>query len=194
MKDHYDNVFGVVHLKESYDKIPKSIREEIENCYIVTRNEKSDGHEYDLEPASDNYEFWDEALQEVLEKFVPYVDEHSESYVEFLCAIYWEVTRIKITPNGLEHQIGRVIYENADQSAEHSKRLELLGSIIESLEDFLERKGITKDDIPCEDRDEAIRAGEDPEGLCLIYGCDYGDLENEIEQILINYGLLNPEN
>lgn len=48
--------------------------------------------------------------------------------------------------------------------------------IIEIFENFLEEKGIT---IPNEDRD---RDGN--EDSAIIYGCDYGDLESQIDSVL----------
>jgi hypothetical protein len=45
----------------------------------------------------------------------------------------------------------------------------------------LEEKGIS---IPSEDRDLAIAAGEDPEGLALIYGEDYYYLADTFAEIL----------
>ncbi len=45
----------------------------------------------------------------------------------------------------------------------------------------MEEKGIS---IPSEYRDLAIVAGEDPEGLALIYGEDYGYLADQFAKIL----------
>lgn len=75
----------------------------------------------------------------------------------------------------------------------HEDRLEMFGLIIDEFEDWLEEKGITADDIPCEDRDDAVEDGEDPDGLAIIYGDDYYKLETAIENILIAYGLIEKE-
>lgn len=62
----------------------------------------------------------------------------------------------------------------------HEKKLCLLCDIIETFEDFLEDKGI---DIP------NIEKEDNPEGAANIYGTDYGNLETEIADILVHYGL-----
>lgn len=72
----------------------------------------------------------------------------------------------------------------------HSERLETLACIIELFEDFLEARGI---DIPNEDKDQAIEDGEDPDSISLIYGCDYGALESDLEDLLIRLGMMEKE-
>lgn len=49
------------------------------------------------------------------------------------------------------------------------ERVELLGSLVDVVEDWLEEKGITVDDIPNNER-------EGDEGAAIIYGSDYGCL------------------
>ena len=66
----------------------------------------------------------------------------------------------------------------------HEDRLTLLSLIIEAFEDFLEERGI---DIPNEEKEQ------DPEHASLIYGSDYMNLESDIEEILVSYGLLKKE-
>lgn len=66
----------------------------------------------------------------------------------------------------------------------HEERLELFCTIIEAFEDFLEYRKI---DIPNEEKEQS------PETASLIYGSDYMELESEIENILIKYGLLKKE-
>ena len=65
----------------------------------------------------------------------------------------------------------------------HEERLELLGELIGIFEDFLEARGIT---IHNPERDE------DPDAA-IIYGTDYGEMESNIEQILIDKDLLEEE-
>lgn len=62
-----------------------------------------------------------------------------------------------------------------------TSKAEFFGQLIDCVEDFLEEKGIS---IPSEDRDLAIAAGEDPDGLALIYGEDYDYLTNQFAEIL----------
>lgn len=56
---------------------------------------------------------------------------------------------------------------------------ELLMEIIEVFEDFLDEKGI---EIPNEEKDE------DPDGASNIYGTDYGNLEENIADVLTWHG------
>lgn len=76
---------------------------------------------------------------------------------------------------------------------DHSERMELFGTMVDIVEDWLESKGITQDDIPCEDRDKAIADGEAPEDCAIIYGEDYDYLTGEFEELLINCGLIEKE-
>lgn len=72
-------------------------------------------------------------------------------------------------------------------------RLELLGQIIDIFEDFLEEKGVV---IENPDRDEAAKSDiyrDELVDFCNIYGMDYGMLESQIEETLINWGLLEAE-
>lgn len=64
-----------------------------------------------------------------------------------------------------------------------SDRLELLGSIIDIFEDFLEEKGIEIENDEKEDDADAA----------ILYGTDYGNLESAIEQTLINWNLLSKQ-
>ena len=76
---------------------------------------------------------------------------------------------------------------------DHSERMEFLGTMIDIVEDWLESKGITQDNIPCEDRAQAIADGEAAEDCAIIYGEDYDHLTGEFEELLINYGLIEKE-
>lgn len=76
---------------------------------------------------------------------------------------------------------------------DHSERMEFFGTMVDIVEDWLESKGITADDIPCEDRDQAIADGEAPEDCAIIYGEDYDHLTGEFEELLIAYGLIEKE-
>ena len=57
-----------------------------------------------------------------------------------------------------------------------------IGQIIDIFEDFLEEKGI---DIPNEDRGEDSGA--------IIYGMDYGELQENLESMMINWCVLEDE-
>lgn len=58
---------------------------------------------------------------------------------------------------------------------------EFVGQMIDIFEDFLEEKGV---DIPNPEKEDAEALGEDPDGMCRIYGTDYGTLQTQIESML----------
>lgn len=58
------------------------------------------------------------------------------------------------------------------------------GQLIGYVETYLEVFGYEQDDIPSDDRDQAIADGEDPDGLALIYGEDYDFLSTKFAEIL----------
>lgn len=55
-------------------------------------------------------------------------------------------------------------------------RCELFGLLIDVVEDFLEEKGITSEDISNDERDSDSDA--------IIYGSDYDDLTNRFSEVL----------
>ena len=63
----------------------------------------------------------------------------------------------------------------------NSERLESLACIIELFEDFLDKKGIV---IPNDEKDQ------EPESASNIYGTDYGNLEGQLEHLLIRLGMM----
>lgn len=69
---------------------------------------------------------------------------------------------------------------SADIQTDHSARLEFLSTIVEVFEDFLDRRGIV---IPNEDK------AEDPDAS-NIYGMDFAELSDGVEEVLIKYGFL----
>ena len=68
-------------------------------------------------------------------------------------------------------------------------RAELFGQMIDIIEDFLDDKGITAEDIPNEEREDDI----DGENLAIIYGSDYDFLRNQFEHLLISRGFIEKE-
>lgn len=61
---------------------------------------------------------------------------------------------------------------------------EFVGQIIDIFEDFLDERGVILDNP---ERDEDPNA--DPEGMANIYGTDYGELQDAIEDTLVNWGI-----
>jgi len=70
--------------------------------------------------------------------------------------------------------------KNKTTIKEHEDMVEIVGSIIDVFEDFLESKGIM---ILNKERKE-YRDDEDVSDLAIIFGSDYDFLEGEIEKIL----------
>ena len=60
-------------------------------------------------------------------------------------------------------------------------KAEFLGQIIDIFEDFLEEKGVM---FPNEERDQ------DPDNAAIIYGTDYGDLQDELTALMIGWDLM----
>lgn len=54
---------------------------------------------------------------------------------------------------------------------------EFIGQVIDIFEDFLAEKGVTLDNPEIQ---EAVDNGEDMEGLAIIYGSDYGILQDAL--------------
>lgn len=61
-----------------------------------------------------------------------------------------------------------------------NERLKFIGHIIDIFEDFLEEKGI---EIQNDEK-------EDSENPTIIYGTDYGDLSDNIENMMMSWGVL----
>lgn len=76
------------------------------------------------------------------------------------------------------------ILERWDKTDIKESRAEFFGQIIDQVETYLEVFGYEQDDIPSDDRNQAIADGEDPDGLALIYGEDYDFLSTKFAEIL----------
>ena len=76
------------------------------------------------------------------------------------------------------------ILERWDRTDIKESRAEFFGQIIDQVETYLEVFGYEQDDIPSDDRNQAIADGEDPDGLALIYGEDYDFLSAKFAEIL----------
>lgn len=71
----------------------------------------------------------------------------------------------------------------AEFSVKPEKVCEFVAYVIETFEDFLERRGI---DIPNPEKEES-------ECASLIYGTDYGELQSELEELFMCYKIIPPE-
>ena len=66
---------------------------------------------------------------------------------------------------------------NKFDNLSQAERSELFGLLVDVVEDFLEEKGITPDDIPNDERTGT-------EGEAIIYGSDYDRLANGFSSVL----------
>lgn len=64
---------------------------------------------------------------------------------------------------------------------------EFIGQIIDIFEDFLTEKGVTLNNPEIQ---EAIDEGEDPKGLAIIFGSDYGSLQDSLTTMLTEWRVL----
>ena len=70
----------------------------------------------------------------------------------------------------------------------------LLTEVLELFEDFAEEHGGFKKNP---ERDEAVadhkKLGWNPDGICHLYGTDYGDLKDNLEILLDQFGITREE-
>ena len=64
---------------------------------------------------------------------------------------------------------------------------EFIGQVIDTFEDFLEERCVALNNPEI---DEAIADGQDPDGCAIIYGTDYGDLHDDLEDLFRNWGII----
>ena len=62
-----------------------------------------------------------------------------------------------------------------------------IGQIIDIFEDFLTEKGVTLNNPEIQ---EAIDEGEDPKDLAIIFGSDYGSLQDSLTAMLTEWHVL----
>lgn len=72
---------------------------------------------------------------------------------------------------------------------DRDRKAEFLGQIIDIFEDFLGSKNI------CIENDERLDyADGDEDGLAIIFGTDYDIIREDLEKMMIQWGILNDEN
>ena len=87
---------------------------------------------------------------------------------------------IVVVPNAIKSRLEKILNKWYDTlSILNTETLpEFKGQVIDILEDYFEEHHVN---IPCTDKDDAIKDGEDPSGLAIIYGEDYDKIGDEIE-------------
>ena len=87
----------------------------------------------------------------------------------------------------VREQGGRTVYEDIEADLRHENRMQMIACIIDAFEDWLIGKGITKANLPNEDCDD------DDDNDALIYGMDFAEVSERIENALIECDLLEEE-
>lgn len=135
----------------------------------------------------------------------PYKDFDLELFRKELNRILPMTTSGRVTFSGVESRTGvedlfrlffdpakkEWVYEKAElifpsdclPAVKSEDRAELRGELVDVVEDFLEEKGI---DIPNDEKD-------DDENAAIIYGSDYDQIANGLENVLIGWNLLHQE-
>lgn len=179
---YYANGGGQVVLK---DKVPQDVIEMLGKDFAEVADSPDGGlwltFEYD--------KYYDDEITESMNKLAPYVKSGNVTFT----GDDGESWRFHFYDGKVRYEVGRTVFEPMDGAERHSERLELLGILADIVEDWLESKGITADDIHCDDRDQAIADGETEEDCAIIYGEDYDHLTREFEELLINFGLIEKE-
>ena len=174
---YYANGGGTLKLKKDMT-VPASILADLGREFTEVADAPDGGlwltFEYD--------KYHDDDVTDAMRNLAPFVESGN---VEFAgdddC--HW---RFHFWNGTMKYQSGRIVYEDADPDWRRADRAEMIGCIIDAFEDWLTEKGITEEDIPNDDRDE-------DDGAALIYGCDYGNLEGIIEDILVEHELIEEE-
>lgn len=180
---YYANGGGQVVLK---DKVPEDVLGILEKDFAEVAGSPDGG----LWMAFEYDKYYDDEITESMNKLAPYVKSGNVEFTgEDDC-----VWRFHFYDGKVRYEVGRTVFEPMDGAERHSERLELLGSLADIVEDWLESKEITPGDIPNEDRNKAaIADGADPADGAIIYGEDYDTLTGQFEEALINAGLLEEE-
>ena len=64
---------------------------------------------------------------------------------------------------------------------------EFIGQVIDIFEDFLEEHGVRLDNP---EKTDAVADGQDPDGLAIIYGTDYGSLSDDLKSMFTAWDVL----
>ena len=172
--------YGRIYPKKN--TIPDDVRKELDQMglFVIGTPAIIDGselmwcleYEYDKFRSEDAYEY--------LDKIAPYIESGAvEMGGEDGCN--WKY----VFSNGTWAEYnGRVVYDDESATGPYiggDRKLEFLHDIIDVFEGFLDDKGIV---IENPDKEQS------GDGAANIYGCDYADLESELECILKKWEVL----
>jgi len=93
--------------------------------------------------------------------------------------------RFHFADGKVQEQNGRIIYEPAKWYEKHIANEELVGTLLDIVEDFLERRGFTPDDFPNDDREE--------DNPALLIGIDAAELMDNFKELLTNKELIKED-
>ena len=179
---YYAHGSGEIMLKK---KVPDEILESLEGFNEAdqyTRKHHDGTEKYFLSLVHYDDKYHEDCVYDDLRKIEPYTE---EGCINFIGEddIVW---RFMFHPDIHEfvEESGKISYDYGENDSIRDRvtgnKLEFLNSIIEVFETFLDEKGIIIDNP-----DKA----QDP-NASNIYGCDYGDLESELEHALKGWGVM----
>lgn len=82
---------------------------------------------------------------------------------------------------------GEILWDHTEKVINRMELPEFIGQIIDIFEDFLEEKGVALENP---EKQEAVDDGTDPDSIAIIYGTDYGALQDDLETMLRNWELI----
>ena len=125
-------------------------------------------------------------IYDALEKLTPFI---TAGEIKFSGDddIHW---KIELNDGNWNESSGNLIYSKDEALSKYppvddDERCEFIGQIIDIFEDFLEEKGI---EIP-----NPERPADDEENGAIIYGSDYGILQDDLEQMMRAWKILKED-
>ena len=90
--------------------------------------------------------------------------------------------RFRFKDGKVQEQDSRLIYEPANQTERWCANEELVGTLLDVVEDFLERRGFTTEDFPNDDRED--------DNPAMLIGIDAAELMDNFKEVLKNAELI----
>ena len=168
---YYAKGSGVITLKKS---IPGLVMDELDNIGAFDEMDQDRGQllliHYD-----DKY--YEDEIEQALGIIAGYAKEGS---IEF-CGEDDCLWRFRFDGERFIQESGKIVYDFGDITTPNMAKKDLLNTLIECFETFLDEKKIL---IPNPEKEQS------GESAANIYGTDYGDLESELEEALKRGGVL----
>ena len=174
------NGWGRIYLKPN--GIPQNVidqLDEMQEFELHSRMDRNDEVEWTL---CYDGNFHEDCVESYLNVIAEYVD-HGDIEMQGEEDTYWKY----VFKDGHWHEVsGRIAYEDefikcSEINRSNENKLSFLHDIIDVFENFLEDKGIV---IENPDKEQSGDSASN------IYGCDYMDLESEIECVMKNWEVI----